>query len=236
MTDARRTGRLFLSPHLDDAVFSCGELIASSQAPVVATLFAGRPPADAPHTRWDATCGFRPGDDVVGARRAEDRDALALLDAEPVWLELCDAQYRCSPAPPQIADALADVLLRHAPAAVFVPLGLFHADHERASDAALDLASRFTGVRWFAYADAIYRRIPFIVRRRIAALRRRGFIAQRQRFDVDPSAHARKRASIACYRSQLEGLRRRPAQRDIEAAESYWQLVADGLSATARSN
>ena len=226
VTPARPALRLFLSPHLDDAVFSCGELIASSPSPVVATVFAGRPPVGLPHTRWDAECGFRPGDDVVGARRAEDREALDLLRAHPVWLDHCDDQYRCSPQPQVLIDSLAELIAEHAPDAVFFPLGLFHADHRRTSDAALALVARFRDVRWYAYEDAIYRRIPLVARRRVATLRRRGFALQRARFDAAPSAHARKGASAACYHSQLVGLKRRPGHRDIAAAEGYWQLTA----------
>ena len=218
--------RLFLSPHLDDAVFSCGELIASSPSPVVATVFAGRPPVGSPHTRWDAECGFRPGDDVVGARRTEDREALDRLRARPVWLDHCDDQYRCGPAPQALVDSLTELIEQHHPGAVFFPLGLFHADHRRTSDAALALVTRFRDVRWYAYEDAIYRRIPLLSRRRVTALRKHGFALQRVRFDADPSAHAQKRASAACYRSQLVGLKRRPGHRDIAAAEAYWELTA----------
>jgi LmbE family N-acetylglucosaminyl deacetylase len=55
---------VYLSPHLDDAVLSCGGLIhrqvRAGQPPLVITLFSGQPAADAhvsaftqsQHTRW----------------------------------------------------------------------------------------------------------------------------------------------------------------------------------------
>ena len=79
-----------MSPHLDDAVFGCGQWIASSASSIVVTIFAGAPPADAALTAWDAECGFRGGDDVIAARRAEDRTALARLNATPIWLDFRD--------------------------------------------------------------------------------------------------------------------------------------------------
>ena len=43
--------------------------------------------------RWDALCGFVPGDEVHVARRAEDAAALAVLDATPVWLDFVEHSY-----------------------------------------------------------------------------------------------------------------------------------------------
>src|SRR5689334_10074107 len=87
-----------ISPHLDDAVFGCGQLLALHPGSVVSTALAGRPPSYATVTGWDAAAGFRPGDDVIAARRAEDRAALQILDARPVWLDFTDDQYGRSPA------------------------------------------------------------------------------------------------------------------------------------------
>src|SRR4051794_24119032 len=62
---------LVVSPHLDDGVFSCGEMMADHPTAHLVTVFAGRP-ATAQLTEWDRDCGFAAGDDVVGARRDED--------------------------------------------------------------------------------------------------------------------------------------------------------------------
>jgi len=50
-----------ISPHLDDAVFACGELLAARPGSVVITVLAGRPPRDLPLTPWDAASGFHAG-------------------------------------------------------------------------------------------------------------------------------------------------------------------------------
>src|SRR5256885_6374496 len=83
-----------VSPHFDDAVLGCGQLLSAHPGATVVTVLAGRPesyPAEV--TQWDAGGGFEPGDDVVAARREEDRNALAVFDATSVWLEFSDHQY-----------------------------------------------------------------------------------------------------------------------------------------------
>ena len=49
---------LVLSPHLDDAVFGCGELIARCPGAIVLTLLAGAPEGFNVLTEWDAASGF----------------------------------------------------------------------------------------------------------------------------------------------------------------------------------
>jgi LmbE family N-acetylglucosaminyl deacetylase len=220
-------GALVVSPHLDDAVLGCGAWIAAHGGARVLTLFAGAPPgeAGARATEWDAACGFDSAAQAIAARRAEDRAALALLGAEPEWLEWCDDQYRV-PAP---ADALtADLrraLERHDPQTVLVPLGLFHRDHERAHDAALPLLAEQGGRAWYAYEDALYRALPGLVQRRLAALARSRVTATPER----PAAAAgAKRRALACYASQLRGLATpgRPGHADALATERLWRLTA----------
>ena len=69
-----------LSPHLDDAVFSCGDLIAASGEAVVATVCAGMPPSRETLTEWNAVCGFGSARHAITARREEDRAALSALE------------------------------------------------------------------------------------------------------------------------------------------------------------
>jgi LmbE family N-acetylglucosaminyl deacetylase len=91
---------IYLSPHLDDAVLSCGGLIhrqaRAGQPPLVITLFSGRPPAavelsafaQMQHERW----GTR--DDVMAVRWSEDGAALAALGADYLRLNYPDCIYR----------------------------------------------------------------------------------------------------------------------------------------------
>ncbi|MGE5104008.1 MAG: PIG-L deacetylase family protein [Betaproteobacteria bacterium] len=220
--------RLFVSPHLDDAVLSCGELIASSPAALVVTVFAGRPSRPTPRTPWDAACGFGPDDDPIAARRGEDRAALDVLGARPLWLDFVDDQYGDPRPAATIAAVLADTVAHEAPGEVYVPLGLFHADHLRASEAALAVLPQFTNLAWRAYADAIYRRIEGAVDERMHALADAGiaFTPVTPRYAAE--AQARKREAVACYASQLQGLRSRRHHDDVFAREAYWQVQRAG--------
>lgn len=95
---------IILSPHLDDAAFSCGGLIhhlkAAGEAVAVINLFAGIPPAHGPlsplasalHERMHGVEG------VVEVRRREDEEALQLLGVRPVHLDFYDCIYRGIPA------------------------------------------------------------------------------------------------------------------------------------------
>ena len=220
--------RLFVSPHLDDAVLSCGELIASSAAALVVTVFAGRPSQDAPRTPWDAACGFGPDDDPIATRRNEDHAALDVLGAQPLWLDFRDDQYGERRPAATIAAALADTVAREALGEVYVPLGLFHADHLRASEAALAVFPRFANLAWRAYADAIYRRIGGAVDDRMRALADAGIALTPMTPHCAADAHARKREAVACYASQLRGLRSRHHHDDVFAREAYWRVQRAG--------
>jgi LmbE family N-acetylglucosaminyl deacetylase len=207
-----------VSPHLDDGVLSCGRLLAGNPGSLVITVLAGSGTSWDEPTEWDATCGFRPGDDVAGARRREDAAALAVVGARPVWLDLLDQQYRDGPTPAaEIAAAIAAVL----PAAVPVvgPLGLIHPDHLAVADAVAMLRARDPDREWWAYADVPYEgRCDGEDDRRSAGLES-GLPGPLG----DP---ARKRAAIRRYRSQIRGL-----EVDLPLfgrPERYWRLGTMG--------
>jgi LmbE family N-acetylglucosaminyl deacetylase len=214
-----------ISPHFDDGVFGCGDLLAMWPGAIVVTVFAGRPPAYGALTAWDAAAGFGEGDDVVAARREEDRAALAHLGATAAWLDFCDSQYAQPVTAEAIAVTLAETLPGLAPAAVIAPLGLFHSDHRLASDASL-AARRCREVAWLLYEDAIYRRLPGLVAERLAHLARAGIEVAPAEVGGVPSP--RKRAAVACYVSQLRALSRpgSAGYDDAFAPERYWTVAA----------
>ncbi len=92
---------IYLSPHLDDAVLSCGGLIAQQRMHgldvEVWTIFAAVPSAEAGgllahylHTRW----GFENAQQAVEARRKEDQQALSILQAQAQYFPFLDCIYR----------------------------------------------------------------------------------------------------------------------------------------------
>lgn len=91
---------VFLSPHLDDAVLSCGgliyQLVQDGQQVRVITSMAGdapQPPPDTPLVR-DLHAIWKEGDNPFLARRKEDIEALHYLGAEVEHLTLMDCIYR----------------------------------------------------------------------------------------------------------------------------------------------
>lgn len=172
--------RIYLSPHLDDAVLSCGGLIARQaalgDAVTVLTVCAGEPGpgplsefAQSLHERWGVAAA------TIADRRSEDRMACGRLGALVVQRDLPDAIYRRGPdgavlysteeaifgpldpaEEPLIAD-LAGWLEGGCPveAEVYCPLGFGgHVDH-RLTRAA---AERIGRLLWY------YRDLPYAAR------------------------------------------------------------------------
>lgn len=216
-----------VSPHLDDAVFGCGELLASRPGAVVVTVFAGLPQAQWTLPGWDADCGFSSARQAVAVRRREDREALEVLRASPCWLNFLDSQYRSSPALAEVTRKLGRALRRHCGAMVAVPLGLFHDDHKLAHEAALGLIRGSRPRRWLAYAEPVYRTIPGLLEARLDQLARKGFRAEPARPGTEPAAADFKRRAVRAYVSQLRGLgaRVRGGYADVFAPERYWTLT-----------
>lgn len=221
---------LVISPHLDDGVFSCGELLMAHPGSVVLTIFAGVPGDFDDLTDWDAACGFASAQQAISMRRAEDRAALALLHAEPCWLDFSDSQYRpdrrISPPVDDIAEQLSDALHESQADTVVIPLGLFHDDHRLAHAATLPLMRDEPGRTWLAYEDAQYRRVSGLLQQRLIALAGNGVIATPVSYPLQERADP-KRHAIRCYASQLRGLSTpgRPGYHDVFEPERYWRLV-----------
>ena len=215
-----------ISPHFDDAVFSCGEWLAARPGSTVLTVYSGVPSSSTPLPDWDRRCGFNRADQAVLARHEENRAAMAVLGARGLGLGLLDDQYGHPPADAgRITGALAAALTTLRPEVVLAPLGLFHQDHLRASDAALMVWRLFRDVMnstWLAYEEALYRGKPGLVQQRLAELRA-------QDIRVTPLAGPqyrgdRKTRAVAAYASQLEALGLVPGQGDDAAPERYWRL------------
>ena len=219
-------GRLLVvSPHCDDAVLSCGDLLHDNRGAAVVTVFAGSPAALPAPTDWDRRAGFAPSDDVMAARRAEDRLALAALAAEPQWLPFVDDQYGTAPSEGDVAAALGATMDRLRPSRVVIPLGLFHPDHRLAHDAAVVALRARRVLEWIAYEEATYWRVQGMVEERVSALRGAGLALTRWP-GSQSSASAEKCRAVACYASQLRALSSLgpSAVADVYRPERYWRV------------
>ncbi len=170
---------IYLSPHLDDVIFSCGgwiwEQTQKGQEVEIWTICAGDPPAgnlselaSSLHRSWDLH------ENVVGIRREEDRKACQVIGAVPKHLPFLDCIYRSSlggepyyhaegdifgglnPQEADLIDNVSATLAELLPQEVdiIVPLGIGnHVDHDLTRKAASRL-----GRQLFYYADYPYAR------------------------------------------------------------------------------
>lgn len=215
---------VYLSPHLDDAVLSCGGAIArhTSQGArvLVVTLCTATPPAAGPfsdfaaamHGRWNLS-----PEQVVSARLHEDLLALERIGSDSYWANMPDAIYRmpdsytsnatllglpvASDPQRQRLMSLFDELHARLPRATFyVPLAIGgHVDHRLVYEATL--------AGGWGHSSAYYEDIPYVLARQ--ALERRMQELQREFvpsiIDIDDHLN-RKLGAIACYGSQLHEL------------------------------
>ncbi len=221
---------IILSPHYDDAALSCGGLIAQRTAAgdlvVVATVFGGRPDL-ATLSPFAQSIHARPGaaGDLIAQRVAEERQALAILGAQPRSGDYLDCIYRrdepagrwlydseeslfgaVDTADDELIDELAAVLAALAPPAgqcvIYAPLAVGnHVDHQVVQRAALLLHDA-------GYTLRFYEDYPYVVRDPAglpAALDR---VAPRVGWQPQPVLLScedleRKIAAVTAYASQL---------------------------------
>jgi LmbE family N-acetylglucosaminyl deacetylase len=222
---------LVCSPHFDDAALGAAHLLGAHPGSTVVTVCGGRPPVyPDPPTEWDALGGFVTGDDVVAIRREEDRAAMKVLDAQPVWLDFVDYQYlepSARAAPAVIADEIERALGDAQPTAVFIPMGIANPDHVATHDAGMLVAARRPDLNWFCYEDSGYKHIPGLLAWRVAKLFH-GELWPTPMIVPTEVDHERKRAAIECYVSQLPPLNRDHslgARIGGSVPEQFWQLA-----------
>lgn len=211
---------IVLSPHFDDAVFSCGAYLARHPGTVVLTVFAGVPPDGVGAPSWDQRCGFDCPQAAMRARHDENVRALATLGVRGEQLPLLDQQYGGEGE--GLVAALTDTLSRIGGTRVLLPLGLFHEDHVRVSNAGLFVCG-LLGRACIAYEDALYRCKPGLVRQRFAELAGSGVCAipwRSERADIPAKVRA-----VKAYASQLRALGLTPGEGDDARPEHYWRLV-----------
>jgi LmbE family N-acetylglucosaminyl deacetylase len=239
-----------VSPHLDDAVLSCARFMAVHPGVHVVTVFAGNPPAyPEPMRLWDVQSGFEPGEDVMETRRAEDRAALAVLQAEPHHLDFIEHTYLPGDtpvAPDVVAPVLDECLRALQPTLVIAPFGLANPDHDVTHRACmlvrdeLDASTEWRRyeeakraetprpVSWWLYQDFGYHYIPGMLAWRTAQLFRRGVWPTPVCPEVDANDD-RKLAAVECYPTQLHALdddwriREKLAR---HGTEQYWRIEA----------
>ncbi len=173
---------LFISPHLDDVVFSCGGTLAAMAdqgwRTIMATCFTASVPAP---TGFALACqldkGLTADVDYMALRRAEDRRAADILGVSDLrWLDLPEAPHRGFDSAPalfaelhdddqiwcELATRLGALIEETAPTQIFAPQGLGgHVDHRQTIRAVQAVAGDLP-VAW-------YRDTPYAIRDPAAA-------------------------------------------------------------------
>ncbi|WCS23256.1 PIG-L family deacetylase [Methylobacterium sp. NMS14P] len=209
---------LALSPHLDDAAFSCGGLLASlAQAGwrvVMATLLTGsvaEPRGFALACQLDK--GLPAEVDYMALRRDEDIEAAAALGiAPPVHLPFREAPHRGYGSAPELfsearaddgiaADlgpAIAELIAVERPDLLLAPQAIGgHVDHVQAVRALRSL-DPLPPILW-------WRDFPYTVRETAPREPLAALFAElsEQTVTLAPDAQDRKRAACAAYASQI---------------------------------
>ncbi len=239
---------LLVSPHLDDAVFSCAALVERTEPVDVLTVATGAP--DPPRQGWwDVECGFGSSAESVPARLAEDEAAFAGTAHRRSYLDLLELQYqerRTGADRERIVDAVRTWATANTGAAVAVPVGA-GCSPRRASRLLRRLARRDcwppqhpdhvfvrdTVVAALAASEIrllLYEEVPYLLGEpgdaeaaRVAS--RLGRAAELVVVDVDP---VRKAERIAAYASQLAHISPPHGRLDDPSTllpqERYWLL------------
>lgn len=223
---------VIVSPHLDDAVLSCGGFMAVHPGVTVITVFGGNPPQyPVPQRLWDTQSGFAPDDDVMQARRAEDHAALGLLAATPLHLEYVEHSYLPGDkpvAPEVLVDGLVAALRSLEPTLVIAPFGLANPDHDVTHRACMLARDQLPEtISWWCYEDNGYKHIPGMLAWRVSSLFRRKLWPTPVCPPVDHGGE-RKAAAVECYPSQLFALDDDWAIRaklNAPAPEQFWRLA-----------
>lgn len=184
----RQYDEVYISPHLDDVVFSCGgrvlQAVANRRSCLVITVFTGEPDEAA---NIPAEVRARIGDMAV--RRDEDRRAMEQLGVDFFWMEHAEAIYRHRAyhtvagtlwryqasdrlLARLLADRVEEIARQIRARRLYFPLGVGnHIDHRVLCDAGVHLSHR-PGRPWeiFFYEDAPYAFIPHLVQYRLRAV------------------------------------------------------------------
>ena len=208
---------LALSPHLDDAAFSCGGTLATLARAgwrvVIATVFTATVPDP---QGFALACqldkGFGADVDYMALRRNEDFLAARILGAEPVWLPFREAPHRGYESAPalfaglrpddrigaELASGFAPLMLDLRPDLILAPQAIGgHADHIQVFRALSSLQPECPVLWWHDFPYTVRDAAPREPHRAEMSL------LPGEEFTIRPDALDAKRAAGLCYTSQL---------------------------------
>lgn len=184
---------LFISTHLDDAVFSCGKLISVIENPTVLTVFGGVPDAENIVTAYDQKSGFSSAKEAVEARNSENQTALALLGAKNITLDFVENQYDQTNNYADLVKELNKHIQEYDE--IYIPLGLLHPDHLTVAQACKE--ARQDKPTW------VYMDMPYYVDDPIAAGKALSQL-EPNHYEYRGGDLGKKMQAVSCYASQVK--------------------------------
>ncbi|MEQ8672949.1 MAG: PIG-L family deacetylase [Aggregatilineales bacterium] len=244
---------LFLSPHLDDAVLSCGgtiyQLTEQGASVSILTIMAGDPPDPLPdtpivrdlHQRWKA------GENPVAIRRQEDIAAAKILHASAQHREYGDCVYRVHngvalypseeslfgevhpddslPGSLAIEAALINYVFLNIEA-IYAPLGVgHHVDHQIIRDWALEIYRRNPTIEMFFYEEYPYTRDMKAIENAFNFFPAE-FNLTSTMAELNKQDVTAKIQAIACHQSQLSTFWKTRAEMIKDVRQSFY--IGDG--------
>jgi LmbE family N-acetylglucosaminyl deacetylase len=183
---------ILISPHLDDGVFSCFEMLR--QGATLVTICAGIPSEDTPPSQFDQRAGFTSAADAMHARRLEDLAAAEVVGFKAIHLDYLDTSYGGNDLAGGVEEAFALASRRET---IYGPLGLRHPDHQTIASAFRSQSRKHYGEAW------VYEELPY------AYVWPEYLGPALKLTDVGPTVtrvcHESKREAVDAYVSQTKG-------------------------------
>lgn len=197
-----------LSPHLDDAVFSCWHVLFEPDTTII-TIFAGAPPKGTT-TLWDKICGQPDSETMMRSRLEENEAVLASIGVSGCNLDFLDGQYGHSQR--NISEIADSVLAMAGQNAVFLaPLAgsllWRHPDHVVVRTLGTYLLGKGKEVAF--YADLPYMQMPacsataYVARMSKRASKIIGVQLSAEVHTLNVSEQSRKRTAMRQYQTQF---------------------------------
>jgi LmbE family N-acetylglucosaminyl deacetylase len=203
-----------LSPHFDDAVLSCWNLVDQSEQVSVVTVFGGIPAAGT-STVWDRRCGQPDSEAMMRDRIHENEVALSDTNAQVVNLPHLDGQYISEERDVErITQSILEVADQDS--IIYAPIAIAgmrkHPDHLVVQQAAQQMLEEGRDVAF--YADLPYA-IPLLVGERNWPARKSttrlgrsiGVKLEAEIVELSPEQQADKEEALKDYASQFNPLR-----------------------------
>lgn len=208
-----------VSPHLDDGVFSTGDMLASESNATVVTLFSGMPGQDGV-TDYDKMTGFESSYEAMRSRIDEDIQATAALGVAFKHLPFYDSQYKQVNSYAKMKKELANVL--YDADVIYFPVGMRHSDHEQARNLVVDYMLQHPNKDYYAYEELPYRIIePNLAKEIIDDL------SEIYGFDFElmnpRKVSSKKILAVHRYKSQMDTGEITPYT--VLAPERHWRVI-----------